>query len=130
MNNVNTKICKKCNLEKNILFYKIQNYSKKIYDNLCIDCSNEIKECIECKKIKKLYDFKLINKYKKIYHSLCCNCFDIFITKQKNEKVKIKKEKEKIRMKLNYEKNKEKILERNKKWRNNNKEYRSIKDKE
>ncbi len=59
------KNCNKCKTSKNINYYKIENYSKNKYCDICIDCSNEVKECEKCKIIKKLYEFKVINKYKK-----------------------------------------------------------------
>lgn len=124
------KICSDCNVLKNIIFYKIENYIKKKYNDVCIDCSNEVRECTECKITKKLYNFKLINKQKKTYNLLCDECFEIVKKQKKEKQLEEKKIKQKNRYIKRYAEKREQILESNKKWRDNNKEYRSIKDKE
>lgn len=133
MCDIEEKICNECKINKDIIYFKIIDYSKKKYCDSCIDCSEEVKQCEKCNIVKKLYDYKIINKYKKKYNVFCNECFEIINEEKKQEreqKNKEIKENKRIKAKKRYEENKEKILSMNKKWRDNNKEYRSIKDKE
>ncbi len=127
---MDNKKCNKCDLFKNIFDFKIINYEKTKFEDVCMECSDELLECVNCNKQMKLNNFRLINKYNKKYCENCLTCEKNL----KEEKIKKQKEQKKIkdseRMKKLYIKKKDYILERNKKWRDNNKEYRSIKDKE
>jgi len=121
-----TKICLKCKINKESNNFTYKNPQKQILDDECIDCLNILQTCTTCNITKKLYNFTLINRNKKIYEKDCMEC--VIINDQKR-KQKLKEEREEYSRKR-YLENKERILAQNKEWRDKNKEYRSIKDKE
>ena len=123
---MSTKICIKCKINIESTNFTYKNPVKQILDDECIDCLNILQTCITCNISKKLYNFNLINRNKKTYDKDCMDC--VIINDQKR-KQKIKEDKEEYSRKR-YLENKEKILAKNKEWRDTNKEYRKIKDKE
>jgi len=123
---MSTKICIKCKVNKESNNFTYHNPRIQLLNNECIDCLNILQTCITCNISKKLYNFNLINRNKKTYDKDCVEC--VIINDQKR-KQKIKEEREEY-SKKRYLENKEKILAKNKEWRDTNKEYRKIKAKE
>lgn len=112
-----TKICKKCNTEKQINeFSKYKKYNKEYVRGICKKCINEyVKEHREKNKI-------LLREKRKKYYKENSQIF---------EKYKIKyKDKRKEWCKKYREKNKEKIKIYIKEYNKKNKDIRSIKEKE
>ena len=93
-----TKICSKCGLEKELYFFKKNG---KYYRNECRDCSNEATRQWRKKNKDKVRTYKREYYRKQVKENPT-------LTKEKNHQI--------------YEKNKEKILKRNKEWKEKNRE--------
>jgi hypothetical protein len=96
-----TKICTKCNIEKNIDSFGIDTYKKDGYLSNCKTCRSE---------------------YDKIYHAE--NAEDIRKRKNKYYQTEVGQEYRQKYSKKCYQQNKEQLLLDNKLWREENKEYR------
>jgi hypothetical protein len=94
LNPIQTKICKECNIEKSLNFYRNR------YSLTCKACINEydkirkinsrqirsetfIVKCEKCDEEKPLKDFAKLKKYYK--KKICRLCYPIFVREQKNE---------------------------------------------
>ncbi len=105
------KICKDCNINKNIdEFYYVGKDSKDGYRNKCKDCTKKIGEkkrqeiknsdkkiinkkvCFHCKVEKNISEFNKRNDWKDGYISICKQCNTVY-RKQWTEKKKIEKKK-------------------------------------
>ena len=93
-----TKICKECNVEKTLNFYRKYNESR--YAPTCKTCANEHDKsrkidsrqirsettrfkCEKCDEEKALKDFAKLKKYYK--QKICRSCYPIFLREQKTE---------------------------------------------
>lgn len=127
---MNTKICKKCGIEKNIdEFYKNKRY-KENYENVCKLCKNQY-----YLKNKE----KILNRIHNYYNNNCETIKEYKKQYRKDNKQKFKNKDKKYyeankdiilkKSKIYYFKNKDKISETKKIYRENHKEEIKIKRK-
>ncbi len=111
-----TKICNKCKVEKELIWFNKNNRRKDGLDNHCKDCTREYMNSLRPRYKEKSKEYYEQNKE--------------YIAKQKKERYQIDKEEIKAQVKKYRENNKDKVLNRNRNYVSKNREKVTTKSKE